>query len=423
MNISRILTDPKTIFGGLIAGFLIGLFLKPVGQALAPFGDLYLAFLSMCLLPILITAIVGGIGRLLRDPNTRVLFKSMVLYYVVGLILPCVAGILTAVILGPGTDLGLEAEKSLGSFIIESPATAKESAGVLAFIAQVIPQNVFEAVSTNQVMSVVFLSVAVGLAMGVIQARAADDALAMVEAVYAAFMQLFRWALTILAPGLLCIVAGVVAQISAETLFALGKYVSMFYVGGTVLIVLYLLLCWFVVRRSIVHVTASLGNPMMLAFVTNNPVVALPATLETLEQKFGVDRRIPDLVIPFGIFANQHGGVFLFSYLTVFLAQIYVVDLGLQDYAVIAIGSILAGATAVGGGAVLVATLAPILGAVGIPTALALVVLATTDAIVGPMRTVLTLQSNVTLTLLTARPGKELGTSPAEAPASPPETS
>ena len=51
-----------------------------------------------------------------------------------------------------------------------------------------------------------------------------------------------------------------------------------------------------------------------------------------------------------------------------------------------------------------------ILGAVGLPTSLALVVLATTDNIIGPVRTVLTLQANVTLTAITAREGKEMPT-------------
>ena len=79
----------------------------------------------------------------------------------------------------------------------------------------------------------------------------------------------------------------------------------------------------------------------------------------------------------------------------------------------IAIGSIIAGATAVGGGAVLIPTVAPILGAVGIPTSLALVVLATTDNIIGPVRTMLTLQANVTLTVMTARRGQEMPEQPA----------
>jgi Na+/H+-dicarboxylate symporter len=207
----------------------------------------------------------------------------------------------------------------------------------------------------------------------------------------------------------------VVANIDAEVLLALTKFVITFYVGGVILLVAYMLLFWLAVRGPVVATLSKLSNPNVLAFMTNNPIVALPATLDTLEQDYGVDRRVPDLVIPFGIFANQHGAVFLLSFLTVFLAQIYVIDLGLQDFAVIAIGSIIAGATAVGGGAVLIPTVAPILGAVGIPISLALVVLATTDNIIGPLRTVLTLQSNITLTVMTARRGREKPTQPVRA--------
>ena len=425
MNFRAFLTDPKTVLGGVVGGFVIGLAFPSLGEALLPFGTIYISFLSMCLLPILITAVIGGIGRLLRDPDTRVLFKPMALYYVLGLIIPCAVGILTAVFLGPGRNLGEEAERSIGALIVRSPAEVGGSGGVLEFNAGVIPANVFEALSTNQVMSIVFASVAVGLAMGVIKARAADDALALVEAGYATFMQLFSWAIVILAPGLLCIVAGVVAQISPETLIALTKFIWVFYLGGVILLVFYLVLFWLAVRGPLIGVLSKLSKSNLLAFMTNNPIVALPVTLETLEHSFGVDRRIPDLVIPFGIFANQHGAVFLLSFLSVFLAQVYVLELGVQDYAIIAIGSIIAGATAVGGGAVLIPTVAPLLAAVGIPTPLALVVLATTDNIIGPVRSVLTLQSNVTLTVMTARPGKEMPVSPEAVadPASNPEVS
>jgi proton glutamate symport protein len=407
MNLKRILTDPKAVLAAVAGGFAIGLFAKPVGAALYPIGSIYIAFLSMCLLPILITAIVIGIAGLLRDENTRPLFKPMAGLYVVGLILPCVVGIATALLLAPGTGLGPEAEKSIGALIIESPAAARADGGILGFLAQIIPTNPFEALSANQVMSIVFLSVCLGLALGLIDAETARPALDFFKAIYDAFMQLFRWAILLLAPGLLLFISGVVAAIDAEVLLALTKFVITFYVGGVVLMVAYMLLFWLAVRGPIIATLSKLSNPNVLAFMTNNPIVALPATLDTLEQDYGVDRRVPDLVIPFGIFANQHGAVFLLSFLTVFLAQIYVIDLSFQDYVVIAIGSIIAGATAVGGGAVLIPTVAPILGAVGIPTSMALVVLATTDNIIGPVRTVLTLQSNVTLTVMTARRGQE----------------
>jgi len=408
MNLKRILLDPKTVLAGVVGGFVIGLSAKPVGEALFPIGSIYIAFLSMCLLPILITAIVTGIAGLLRDPSTRVLFKSMAIYYLAGLILPCVVGISAASLLGPGTNLGPEAERSIGALIIASPAGPREAGGILGFLAQIIPTNIFEALSTNQVMAIVFFSISMGLAMGMIQTRAVDQTLALIETIYEAFMQLFRWAIVILAPGLLFLIAGVVSQTSMETLLALTKFVGFFYVGGIILLIAYMVLFWLAVRGPVIATLSKLSNTNVLAFMTNNPIIALPVALETLERDYGVDRRVPDLVIPFGIFANQHGAVFLLSFLTVFLAQIYVIDLSIQDYLVIAVGSIIAGATAVGGGAVLIPTVAPILGAVGIPTPLALVVLATTDNIIGPVRTVLTLQSNITLTVMTARPGKEM---------------
>nr|MDJ0892244.1 cation:dicarboxylase symporter family transporter [Gammaproteobacteria bacterium] len=96
MNIRRILQDPKTVLAGVVGGFVIGLTAEPLGEAMLPIGTIYIAFLSMCLVPILITAIIEGIARLLRDPSTRVLFKTMAVYYLAGLILPCVIGIGTA---------------------------------------------------------------------------------------------------------------------------------------------------------------------------------------------------------------------------------------------------------------------------------------------------------------------------------------
>ena len=413
MNLKRILTDPKTVLAAVACGFLIGLFAKPLGAALYPVGSIYIAFLSMCLLPILITAIIIGIAGLLRDENTRPLFKSMAGLYVLGLLLPCAVGIGTAVMLMPGMDLGPEAEQSIGALIIESPAVKKADGGVLGFLSQIIPTNPFEALSANDVMSVVFLSVCIGLALGMIKGDSAQPALDFFQSVYDTFMQLFRWAIVILAPGLLLFISGVAAQIEAEVLLALTKFVITFYFGGVVLMVVYMLLFWLAVRGPVIATLSKLSNPNVLAFMTNNPIVALPSTLDTLEEDYGVDRRVPDLVIPFGIFANQHGAVFLLSFLTVFLAQIYVIDLGFQDFIVIALGSIIAGATAVGGGAVLIPTVAPILGAVGIPVPLALVVLSTTDNIIGPVRTVLTLQANVTLTVMTARRGQEMPREPA----------
>ena len=402
MTVYRVLRDPKTVVLAVLCGFAIGLNTEHLGAALLPFGKIYFTFLSMCLIPILITAIVQGIARLLRDQDTRSLFKRMAVYYVLGLVLPCSAGIGVAVLLGPGLNLDPEAQRSIGELVMSPSSDMPATTGLIDFLSQVIPANIFEALSTNQIMSIVFASVSVGIAMGVVETPATEQALALVETANAAFMQLYRWAIVLLAPGLLMLVSGVVAQISVEVLFALAAFIAAFYLGGFVLLIVLTILFWLSVRRPLLYTLSKLSNPNIMAFMTNNPVIPLPVAIEAMKHDFAIGKHLPDLVIPFGTFANQHGGVFLLSFVSVFLAQIYGLELSLQDYIVVAIGALITGATAVGGGAVLIPSIAPILGAVGIPPGLALVVLATTDNIVGPMRTVLTLQSNMTLVALTS---------------------
>jgi len=58
------------------------------------------------------------------------------------------------------------------------------------------------------------------------------------------------------------------------------------------------------------------------------------------------------------------------------------------------------GTAVVGGGATLAPVMAPILGSVGVPGDMAIVVLATTEQIIGPMISLLTVYAASTLVLL-----------------------
>lgn len=40
MTLKAFLLDPKTVMAGVVGGFLIGLFVKPLGEALYPLGSI-----------------------------------------------------------------------------------------------------------------------------------------------------------------------------------------------------------------------------------------------------------------------------------------------------------------------------------------------------------------------------------------------
>ncbi|MFQ5993680.1 MAG: dicarboxylate/amino acid:cation symporter [Acidiferrobacterales bacterium] len=405
-KIRDFLTNPKVIILGVISGFLFGFYFKPQAHALKPFGDIYVSLLSMCILPILVSALVWGIGQILRNPKTREVFPRMAVIYAAGLFIPCVIGLAVVLTFEPGARLGDEAAAALGSKVVGIQRGA-EAGGFMAFIKELVPPNIFEALSRGRFISIVFFCALAGLALGVVRTKGADQTLSVVHTAYETFALIFSWVLVPLPLGLFALVASHVAEANNELLLALLTYVGYFYLAGVLIFVAYVAVLAFVSRKSPWQVLTELKTPLILAFATDNPFVALYSAIESLQERFNVDEEVANTVVPFGVLANQHGQILLFVFTAVFLAQIYDVELA-ASVITVGLGSIIAGTAAVGGGAVLAPIMAPILLGAGIPDVLAFVILATTQPVVAPLVSVLTVQATANLAVLSATSPSEL---------------
>ncbi len=424
-RIIAFLGDPRTIIAGVILGVLCGLFARDIAFELRPLAAIYIALLSMCMLPILVTALTWGIGQMLRNPVTRPLFGRLAGIYAIGLILPCIVGLLTVYLLQPGAGLSDQAASLLGAQV-EDHETATtsdtlasgllsrwiyheevETGGFLQFMQGVVPSNVFSALASGEFISIVFFSMLIGLALGVVPTTGADETLRVINTFYDIFAKVFGWVLIPLPLGLFCIVASAVTEIDSTMFAAFAQFLLTLWVAGLVLTLIYAAMTAICVRRSPLFVLNAEKQPLILALATDNPFVALYSSMEVLRLQFGVRRELSDTVAPFGVVANQHGQILLFSVLVGFMAQLYDVQLGPGDLAVLAFGCIVGGAAAVGGGAILVPVIAPVLLGVGIPVALAGVVLATTQPLAAPLGSMLTVKATNMLAVLTSAGERE----------------
>ncbi len=166
-QVLRVVTHPATIIAGVVCGLLFGFYLPTPAHALVPFAKLYVALLSMSMLPILVTALTWGIGQMLRNATTRALFPRMVLSYVLLLLIPSAATVLVCVGLSPGKSLGEGAAAALGQQLATEPAIESGSP-IMAFLQGMVPPNIFAALSGAQFISIVFFCVLLGLALGVV---------------------------------------------------------------------------------------------------------------------------------------------------------------------------------------------------------------------------------------------------------------
>lgn len=418
-RVIAILSDPKTIIAGVLLGIVCGLFARDIAFELRPLAAIYIALLSMCMLPILVTALTWGIGQMLRNPVTRPLFGLLAGFYVLSLILPCIVGLMTVYLLQPGAGLSDEAASLLGAQVEGHEAEAPsepvgsglltrwiyheevDTGGFLQFMQGVVPSNVFSALSRGEFISIVFFSMLIGLALGVVRTTGADETLRVVNTFYDIFAKVFGWVLIPLPLGLFCIVSSAVTEIDPEMFAAFAQFLLTLWIAGLVLLLIYAVLTAIFARRSPLFVLNAEKEPLILALATDNPFVALYSSMEVLRLQFGVRRELSDTVAPFGVVANQHGQILLFSVLVGFLAQLYDVQLGPGDLAVLAFGCIVGGAAAVGGGAILAPVIAPVLLGASIPVALAGVVLATTQPLAAPIGSVLTVKATNMLAVLT----------------------
>jgi proton glutamate symport protein len=402
-QVLKIVTHPATIIAGVVSGLLFGFFFPEPAHALVPFANLYVALLSMSMLPILVTALTWGIGQMLRNSATRAVFPRMALFYLLLLLIPSAAAVLVCVGFNPGDSLGEGATAALGQQLA-SEHTVESGSPIMAFLQGMVPSNVFAALSGAQFISIVFFCILLGLALGVVKSPGADDTLRVLNALYEAFAVIFHWVLIPLPFGLFALGAAHVAEANRELLIALLRYVGYFYLAGLTAVAGLTAFLSIVCRRTPWRILSDLKEPLVVAFATDNPLVALYSAIEALQERFGVDRRIVDTVTPFGVLANQHGQVLLLTFTVLFLAQVSGVSLGAAAIVIIAASCLISGAAAVGGGAALAPILAPILLNAQIPDALAVVVLATTQPAVAPLVSLLTVLGTAALTVITAKP-------------------
>ena len=111
-----------------------------------------------------------------------------------------------------------------------------------------------------------------------------------------------------------------------------SKFILSFYFA---LMVLWLVIAAFgglVIGRRVVPLMSSMRDPILVAFSTASSEAAFPRILEQLE-KFGVPRRIAGFVLPLGYSFNLDGSMMYCTFATLFIAQVYGIELTLAQQA------------------------------------------------------------------------------------------
>lgn len=408
--IQNFLLHPATIFLGMGIGIYIGLNNARLATVLSPLGEIYLNLMKMCVLPIMITAVISSLGRLFSSKSAKDLIQRLILVFVIGLLVAGAVGLGVGLIGDPGGHLDEKTKivlsKEVANTEIKSGGIveSREDKGMLEFIRQMIPTNVFNSISLGKNLPILFFCVVLGVALGLLRSNRGEAALRVADAIYEAMLKVMSWIMYGLPFGLCFLFANQIAQVGLDILFALLRLVILYYIAAFIMIILYTIIIWQRVGGSLFRSLVAIKDPLIIALGTQSSLAAIPSALQVLHKNLKLDKETTNLVIPLGISLNPHGNVLHFSIAGVFIAQLYGQHLGLEGIIILLVSSILAAIASSGApGVVALTMLALLLEPLGLPVAVAIILLTAIDPIVDPILTMLNVHGNCAVSALLAK--------------------
>ncbi len=390
------------IFLGMILGCLVGFYFPVTSKLFSPLSEVYISLLEMCILPIIMLAILTGLGRMLRSEHTRNRFTRLFILLGIGIFIPSALGIIAALVGGPGLNLDAETIRSLGSSIHEVNVAKTGAGSLMGLFKELVPSNIFFALSNGKMLSIVFFFTLLGLALGLKRNEKTDQNLQLAEGFLDLFTLVFKWALIPLPIGLFCIMASEASGFDVHLLVMLAKF-AVILAGCSVLFLLAINgVLSYATKKPYFTVLKELKSALLLALVTSSSFMAVLPACEGLS-RLQVNKEIVSVFMPFGLAANRHGKIFFFAFTAIFIAQLYNVELSPSVYVTCLVSSALAGMAAVGDSVILAPSLAIVLDAMNLPSEVGYVILATVSPLLSRLFSMITLYANCALVALTAK--------------------
>lgn len=288
---------------------------SPRAQWLRPFSfvaDLFMRLLKMLIVPLVLTSIITGVSGLGSRDFGRLGTKTLI-YYVVTSFLAASTGLLLVNLIGPGkgAKLGLGGE---GKPVDES---------LTEVFLRMIPENVFEAFSTGNMLQIIFFAILFGYFITRVGEREGDLLKSFFSAAFEVMMKLAGFALALVPYGVFCLVVKVMSETGLEVFVPLLKYMLTVFLGLVIhmCITLPLLLSLFGVNP--IKWVKAMSPALLTAFSTSSSAMTLPVTLESVETRGGVSNRTSSFVLPLGATVNMDGTAIYECVGVIFLAQYY----------------------------------------------------------------------------------------------------
>lgn len=366
------------LVGSAVLGWLCALAFSDVGwlsQLTLLLQSTFLAALKMIVAPLIFFSLLSGVMQLRHAGSLGRLGGVTLLYYFTTSAIAIAIGLSIVFFIHPWTDYPPIQNMPAGEITFINA----DQTGFLATLTNILVtlfSNPFNALAELNILGILTAALLFGIAAAVVLPE--DSPLPRVlEDITQLVYRVAGWIIATLPIGLFAIAFQLTNKIDLDTFVSLLQFAGVV-VGATAFhgLVVLPMIAWFVGGMSPRHFLRHAYQALLTALVTSSSAATLPLSLQTAQEKLGVERSKAAFVLPLGATINMDGTALFEGIAVIFLAYMFGIPMEGFTIFVVFLVSMLASAGAPGIPSGSMAGLQTVLLAVGIPLeAIALVLL------------------------------------------------
>ncbi|MBT9566946.1 MAG: dicarboxylate/amino acid:cation symporter [Thiobacillus sp.] len=395
----------RQIVIAMLAGTVLGVILNLTGALswiqvfvvdglLQVVGAVFVSALKMMVVPLVFVSLVVGVTAL-SDLKVlgRIGTKALTLYLATTALAVIIA-LLLAGMVGPGQ--GFDAGSTTASF------SSKEAPPLTQVLIDLVPTNPVAAMAEGNMLQVIVFALLFGIAVTMSGARG-KHVLNFFGDLDTVIMHMVEWIMRLAPYGVFALITRTFATQGLDLLLPLSAYFLALTAALAIqMFVTYPLLLKILAGLNPVTFLRKMRDPAAFAFSTASSNATIPVTLHTVEHKMGVKNSVASFTVPMGATINMDGTAMMQGVATVFIANVYGIDLSMTDYLLVVLTATLASVGTAGVPGVGLVTLTMVLGQVGLPVeGIALII--GVDRLLDMMRTVCNVTGDCVVSCIVAK--------------------
>lgn len=394
------------IFIGLILGLFTGIILNFIPESFIRdkvlidgifylVGQLFLRAIMMIVVPLVFISLVNGSANMGDIHKLGRIGIKTVSFYLVTTAIAISIALGLATVFEPGVGLDLSSHTL-------SEITINESLPLVDVLLDMVPKNPIESMANGNMLQIIVFAILIGVGLSALGEKT-KTITNIFEQLNDLIMKIVEFIMLLAPIGVYGLIARTFANEGFAAMLPLAKYM--------VLVIVSLIIHALVTYGGMLKLFSGLSPlkffkkffpAVSVAFSTASSNATLPVSMEVAEEKLGISKEVAAFTLPLGATINMDGTSIMQGVATVFISQVYGIELGLSAFLTVILTATLASVGTAGVPGVGLIMLSMVLQSVGLPVE-GIALIMGIDRILDMSRTAVNITGDAVCTLIVAK--------------------